>query len=158
MEFGGVGAAIGNREADSNIFGPALRVFNLNIEIAIGREDAGVLEFKLALIAAAPAVLFGEAEETLLEDRVLAVPECERKAKPALVVADPEKPVLSPSVGAAAGVIVRKGIPAIAPRGVIFAHGSPLAFRQVGAPAAPRLLVDLLQAKRFGISGCKGHA
>jgi hypothetical protein len=47
-------------------------------------------------------------EETLLEDRVALVPEAERETETALAVRDAQEPVLTPAVGATAGVIVRE--------------------------------------------------
>src|SRR5205823_2682381 len=71
------------------------------------------------------------------ENRVFAVPECDGEAKPALTVTDAQQPVFAPAVGPAAGVVVRKITPAVAPLGVVFAHRPPLALGQVRPPPLP---------------------
>src|SRR5207247_3732051 len=80
-----------------------------------------------------------QAEEPLLEDRVAPVPQRDREAQPALAVADPEESILTPAVGAAAGVIVREGLPGGPLPRVVLADGPPLAVGEVGAPALPVL-------------------
>ena len=55
------------------------------------------------------------------------------------------------ALGAAAGLIVRKGIPRRPVGAVVFAHGAPLPFREIGAPALPVYLSVpvLLQSEFF---------
>lgn len=54
-------------------------------------------------ILAVVALGAGETEETLLEDRILPVPECETEAETPEAVTETEEPVLTPPVDAAAG-------------------------------------------------------
>src|SRR5262249_10659413 len=91
-------------------------------------------------VLAVVALVAGEPEQPLLDDRVALVPDREREREPALPVADPEQAVLAPAVGAAAGVVVRERVPGVAVRRVVLAHRSPLALRQVRPPALPVLL------------------
>src|SRR5271165_4666062 len=90
----------------------------------------------------------GQAEETLLQTRVPAVPQSQRKAPVEAVVAEAGDAVLAPAVRAAAGVVVRKERPGIAIGGIVLAHGSPLPVSEVGTPAQPRLPVR--EAPAFG--------
>jgi len=70
----------------------------------------------------------GEAKEPLLQDRIDTVPERQRETQDPFLVAPPEEAVLAPSVGAAAGVLVREILPGIATRAVVLSHGAPLTF------------------------------
>src|SRR5262249_17399391 len=69
--------------------------------------------------------------------RIPPVPERQREGEAALAIADPEESVLTPAVGAAAGVVVRKVVPRRARRGVVLAHGAPLPLGEVRTPALP---------------------
>ena len=59
MEFGGFRAAVERFEPDQDIVGPALGVFDEDIEIAVLIEDSGVDQFKLE-ISLAPFPIFLE--------------------------------------------------------------------------------------------------
>src|SRR5262245_9319227 len=83
------------------------------------------------------ALATGQAEETFLEDRVPRVPQCEREAQPPVIVRDAEQPVLAPAVHARASMVVWERIPGRAGGGVVLAHGIPLTFREIRAPAPP---------------------
>src|SRR5581483_8494940 len=98
----------------------------------------------------------GQAEQAFLENGIAPVPQCEREAEPALAVGDAEQAVFTPTVCLAAGVVVRKVVPAIAVRGIILPDRAPLAFGEVGAPTLPILHPRgiLLEPLRFGV----GHA
>ena len=80
----------------------------------------------------------GEAEQALLENRVLAVPQRQREAKALLVIGNTRDAVLAPAVGARAGVIVGEEIPGVAILAVILADRAPLALAEIGAPFPPR--------------------
>ena len=79
----------------------------------------------------------GEAEQSLFEDRVVPVPQCERQAQALAAIADPANPVLAPMIGAAAGMVVREVIPRVATGGIIFAHRAPLALGEIRPPEFP---------------------
>ena len=87
----------------------------------------------LAVIAFAAC----EAEEALLYDRIVAIPKRQRKADSLVTVADAGDAVLVPTIGARAGMIVRKIVPRRAVRRVILADSSPGTFAQIWPPAFP---------------------
>ncbi|HEY4595109.1 MAG TPA: hypothetical protein VIJ02_01815 [Thermoanaerobaculia bacterium] len=124
--------------------------------LGVGGGGGGVEEEVLLLDVLAVVPLgAGEAEQPLLEDGIAAVPQGQREADAALAVADPQQAVLSPAVGAAAGVIVRQVIPGVAVRRVVLAYRPPLALGEIGPPALPVLLAPgvLLQTRGLGIGG-----
>ena len=83
------------------------------------------------------ALVAGQAEDPLLEDRVAAVPEREPEAEPLLDVREAGQAVLAPAVGARAGVVVGQVVPGGAARAVVLADGPPLALAQVRPPEVP---------------------
>ena len=88
-----------------------LRILVEGLQVRRGGRRVQV-EIALLHVFAVVAFGVGQAEQALLEDRVPAVPEGQGKAEPALAVGDPQQPVFAPAVGAAAGVRVRKILPA----------------------------------------------
>src|SRR5438105_2590157 len=56
----GLGTAIGHVNADQDVFGVGLRVFDLDVEVPIAVEHAGVHELVLGRLPAAPAVFVDE--------------------------------------------------------------------------------------------------
>jgi hypothetical protein len=85
------------------------------------------------------ALAVGEPEQPFLHDRVHAVPQGHRKAEDLPVVRDAAEPVLTPAIGARAGLVVAEVVPGVAHVAVVLAHGAPLAFREIRAPLLPRL-------------------
>src|SRR5690348_6912480 len=83
-------------------------------------------------VLAVVALVAGQAEDALLEDRVLAIPERQCEAKRLSVVTDAGEAILVPSIRARASVVVRKKLPGGAVVAVVLAHGPPAAFAQVG--------------------------
>ncbi len=73
------------------------------------------------------ALIAGEAEETLLQDRVAAIPESRRETQALMIVADAPDAVLAPAVSAQMSVFEREIFPRSAVRAVILADGAPLA-------------------------------
>src|SRR6266446_5001568 len=67
----------------------------------------------------------------------MAVPQGERQAQALAAIADPAYPVLAPTIGAAAGVVVRAVIPRVAAGGIILAHRAPLALGEIRTPEFP---------------------
>jgi hypothetical protein len=100
------------------------------------------------------AFVAGQAEQTLFQDRIVAVPERERKANVLMAIADTAEPVFAPAVGAAARMVVGKIFPGGAVGAVIFAHGTPLALGQVRTPAFP---VSFARAVRLKPQFFFGH-
>src|SRR3954454_10616431 len=79
----------------------------------------------------------GQSEHPLLQDRVLAIPERQRKTQPLLIITDTGEPIFTPVIGARAGLIVSKIIPRVAVRAVILADSAPLPFAEIGPPRPP---------------------
>ena len=102
------------------------------------RRRAVEVEVVLLDVLAVVALAVGQAEQPLLEDRVLAVPQRQREAEPLLVVGDAGQAVLAPAVGARAGLIVAEVVPGVAALAVVLADGPPLPFAQVRPPLLPR--------------------
>src|SRR5690242_17128763 len=117
----------------------------------MGRRAVQIIIIFLNVLAVI-GLAVGQAEDSLLEDRVLAVPQRQRKAQSLLVVTDPGKPILPPVIGARAGLIVLEIVPRIPVLAVILANGAPLALTEVRPPLPPReaLLPSLFQTHRFG--------
>src|SRR5262249_38570354 len=139
-----------------------LRVLVERLQIRMrGRRIEVVVE--LLHVLAVVALVAGEPEEALLQDRVASVPEREREAQPALAGGDPAEPVLPPPVRAAGGVVVRQVSPGGPASRVVLAHGAPLPLGEVRSPAlpvedAPGVLVE---APSLGIDAgwlASGHA
>src|SRR5882724_1715791 len=79
----------------------------------------------------------GEAEETFLENRVLAVPERDRQTQALLIVAQARDPILAPAICATTRMIVAEVLPRVAAARIVFTHRSPLTFAEIRPPAAP---------------------
>ena len=135
----------------------ALRVAIPAVHVRVRRR---VVEVPVDLldVLAVVALVAGQAEGALLEDRVPLVPEGNREAEPGVLVGDAEKSVLAPAVGARAGVVVGQVLPRRAASGVVLADRAPLAFREVRPPPIPvgGTLVGIAQPAAFGVEGI-GH-
>ncbi len=133
---------------------PHVRVRRRGVEVVVELLD----------VLAVVALLAREAEEALLQDRVLLVPEREGEAERLLVVRDAEEAVLPPAVGAGPRVVVREVAPGVAVFAVVLAHGRPLPLAQVRPPLRPpRLAPPLgLEARRLlvvrHLAGFSHHA
>jgi hypothetical protein len=125
-----------------------LRVLVEPLEVGVARRRVEVEVVLLHVLAVVPLGV-GEAEQPLLEDGVLPVPEGEGEAEALLVVRDPGEAVLAPPVGARARLVVRDVSPGVAGVAVVLAHRAPLALGQVRPPATPRdsALARLRQAR-----------
>ena len=132
-----------------------LRVLVEVLHVRVGRRAVEV-EVVLLDVLAVIALAVGQAEEALLEDRVLAVPQGQGEAKPLLVVGDAGQAVLPPAVGARAGLVVGEVVPGVAALAVVLAHRAPLALAEVGPPRLPGYgsLPSLFEAKVFCRHGC----
>ena len=105
------------------------------------RRRAVEVEVVFLDVLAVIAFAVGQAEQALLENRILAVPQGQREAEPLLVVGDAGQAVFAPAIGARAGLVVAEIIPGVAAFAVVLANRSPLPFAEVGAPLFPRRLV-----------------
>src|SRR5262249_55426775 len=79
----------------------------------------------------------GQAEQALLQHRVLAVPQGDGHAKPLPVVAEAGQAILAPAISPATGHLIGEIRPGVAVRAVVFAHRAPLPLTQVRAPFSP---------------------
>ena len=120
----------------------------------MGRRAVEV-EIVFLHVLAVIALAVGQAEQALLEDRVLAVPEREREAEPLLVVGDAGQPVLAPVIRPRARLVVAEVIPGIAVLAVILAHGAPLALAQSKGPTFQGVFwfASFVEALLFGCHG-----
>ena len=89
------------------------------------------------------ALTIAQAKEPLFQNRIAAVPQCQRKTQDLVFVRDAANAVLAPSISTGARLIVSKIVPRIAIGAVIFADGAPLAFTQIWTPFLPIFLEDM---------------
>lgn len=90
-------------------------------------------------VFAVVALVIGQAEESLFEPIILAIPQTQREAELRLIVADSGDTILAPPIGPRHGLLVRKIIPAIAISAIILANRSLLTFAEVRPPQQPIL-------------------
>jgi hypothetical protein len=104
-----------------------------------------VVEVEVVLLDVLAVVAFGvrEAEQALLEDRVVAVPHREGQAEALLVVADSPDAVLAPPVRPGARLVVADEVPGVAAGAVVLAYGAPLPLAEVRPPPAPPAAVHV---------------
>jgi hypothetical protein len=95
----------------------------------------------------------GQAEHPLFQEGILAVPQREAEAEMKLLVAEAADAVLAPTVGAAAGVLVREVRPGIALLAIVLADRAPLALAEIWSPAAPATLVRLRLREPAALGG-----
>ena len=110
------------------------------LHIRVGRRAVEV-EVVLLDIFAVIAFAVGQSKQPFLQNWILAVPECERKAKRLVVVGDPGQAVLTPAIGPGTRHIMREIIPGVAIQAVVLAHRTPLPFAQIGPPLFPRATI-----------------
>src|SRR5262245_59823901 len=102
----------------------------------MGRRAVEIEVVLIDVLAVIPFAV-GETEEAVLQDRIAAVPQRDRKAQALLIVGHAGQPVFTPPVGARAGLIVREVRPRIAVVAVVFANSPPLALAEVRSPLPP---------------------
>src|SRR2546426_11384084 len=104
----------------------ALGILVEALHIGVGRRGVEVEVIVLDVLAMVP-LRAGEAENPLLENRVLLVPEREREAEPLVIVRDPEETDLSPAIGAGPRVVLWEVIPGSPMRRIVLPDRAPLA-------------------------------
>ena len=131
--------------------GILVQVFHVRV-----RRRAIQVEVVLLDVLAVIALAVGQAEETLLEDRVRAVPERQGEAEPLLVIGDAGQAVFAPAVGARARLVVAEVVPGVAAFAVVLADRTPLALAEVRTPLLPgnRSLASRFQSIMFRRHGC----
>jgi hypothetical protein len=123
------------------------------VQIPHPRVRGSAVEVVVVLLDVLAVIAFGvrQAEQSLLEDRVLPVPERQREAEELGVVGHAGDAVLAPEVDARSSVVVAEGVPGVAGVTVVLADRAPLAFAEVRSPASPRFATSgLLQALVLG--------
>jgi hypothetical protein len=83
------------------------------------------------------AFFIGESEEPFLEKGIPFVPNGDSHAEVLKAVAESGQSVFIPAIGAAARLIVRKVIPGVSIRTIVFPHSAPGTLGQVGPPFLP---------------------
>ena len=91
-----------------------MRIFIEHFHVAVSR---GIIQIEVILLYVFPVISFAvsESEEPLLENRVVAIPQRQRKAKPGFFVANAGQTVFAPSVGTRTCVIMWKVLQALPP-------------------------------------------
>src|SRR5438045_7850204 len=95
------------------------------------------VEIVLLDILAVITLITAQAEQSLFENRVVAIPECDGEADGLVAVADARDTVLSPAVGSRPGMIMREILPRGPVGAIVLAHGAPLTLAHVGSPLSP---------------------
>src|SRR5207302_6911756 len=116
----------------------SLRIFVERLQIGSGR---GGIQIKIFLLHVLAMVAFrtGQTEKPLLENRITAIPEGQRKANPALTISDAEQSILSPAISPTSGMVMGKMMPGIPVGRVIFADHRPLTLCEIRTPTLPVL-------------------
>src|SRR5262249_28715532 len=97
------------------------------------------------------ALVIGESEEAFFQNWIALVPESQCKAESLLVIRNAAQPVLAPSIGARAGVVVWEVAPSVAIVAVILSHRPPLAFAEIRSPLFPWhvIVASLIETNLF---------
>ena len=158
LELGLVAAAAAVLVPEPLVRELGLRVAVEQPQVRVGRRGVEVEVLLLHVLAVVP-LLVGQAEQSFLEHRVLAVPQGERQARALVAVGKPGQAVLAPAVGAAVGVVEREVGPGVAVGRVVLADGPPGPVGQVRAPAGP-VVGRVAETVAFGdscASRCEGY-
>ena len=124
-------------------------------EIGVG-GSAVEIEIVFLHVLAMIALIAGEAEQTLLEDRIVSIPQRQRETEQLLIVTEAQQPVLAPAVGPRARLIMGEVVPGGAIGAVVLPHRSPLALGQIGPPLFPPGVPQSLLLGVHGVHGGEG--
>jgi len=94
VQRSGIGPAVADADLDQNVSRRGLRIFDTAAP-PIGFDEIIIRVCILLYVLAVIALAVGQAEQALLEDRVLAVPQGKGKAEPLVVVAEPGEAILA---------------------------------------------------------------
>ena len=134
---------LGDRAVAAPILVDQVAVRERRLWILVEHPHEGVrrrrveVEVVLLDVLAVVALVAGQAEQPLLQDRVAAVPQREAETDLLVTVADCRQAVLVPAVGARPGLIVRQVVPRLAVRAVVLTDRAPAPVADVGAPSLP---------------------
>src|SRR5258708_21020169 len=125
-----------------------LRIFVQILHVGMSRCRIEV-EVILFDVFAVIAFVSGQAKKTLLEDRVLSVPEGQGKTQALVAVTNTGQATFLSTINARLCVIVRKIIPGFSPPAIVLAHRPPPPFTDRWPPALPvlRPLMRLLESE-----------
>ena len=76
-------------------------------------------------------------EHAFFQDRILAIPQGQAEAQQLLIVADSGDTILTPVIGARAGLVMREVVPRVSVIAIVLADRPPLAFAKVRTPFLP---------------------
>src|SRR5262245_5434488 len=113
-----------------------LGIFVEILHVRVGRRRVEVEVVFLHILAVVRLAIV-EAEKSLFEDGILAVPQGQREAENLLVVRDAGQSIFSPAVGPRTRLVMAEIVPGIAIVTVILAYRTPLPLTQVGSPLLP---------------------
>jgi hypothetical protein len=119
----------------------AVRELVLRIVVAppvprVARERVEVPPVLLCVLAVV-ALVAGEPEDPLFQDRVALVPQRKREAEPLLDVGEAGEAVLAPAIRTRARMVVRQVLPRRAAGAVVLADRSPLTLAEIRPPRIP---------------------
>src|SRR5215813_14868738 len=97
----------------------SLRVLVEILHVGVSRS-AVKIEVIFFDVLAVIAFGIGKSKESLLEDRILPVPQCQGKTENLMIVRDAGKAVFSPAIGARAGLVMGEISPGVSTLAVIF--------------------------------------
>ena len=86
------------------------------------RGRAVEIEVVFLDILAVIAFAIGQAEESLLQDRVPAIPQSDREAELLFVIGDSGQTIFAPAVSAGTGLVMTEVVPRISVLAVVFAY------------------------------------
>ena len=110
------------------------------VQVALVAVRGQVVDVEVVLLDVLTVIAFGigQAEQTLLQDRVALVPQRQGQAQPLLVVADSGDAVLPPPVGAGPRLVMTEIRPGVFVVAVVLPDRPPLALAEIRPPGAPR--------------------
>ncbi len=137
--------------SEAGVFGQQLRVRKGPLRILVDKVQPAMawcriaIEIRLLHVLAAIALAAGQAEGALLQKRVAAVPQRQRETQVLAFVADAAQPILVPTIGPRARLLVAESVPRLAIGAVVLAYRAPGALCQIRPPHTPvRLTLTLL--------------
>src|SRR6516162_8706365 len=150
LEFGIVFAATAVLFHEPGIGKLALWILIEKLHVRVGGRGVEI-EVILLYILTMIAFSSSESEQTLLQNRILAVPQGQGKADQLMTIANAAQAVLTPAISSRARVVMRNIIPGGATGAVVFPHCAPLPLAQVRTPPLPvhRALPRFLQPLFF---------
>ncbi len=122
----------------------AVREFRLRILVQVlhigVRGRAVQVEVVFLDVFAMVTLAVRQAEQSFLEDGVLAIPQRQAEAQLLLTIADAGEAIFAPVIGARAGLVMSEVVPGISVLAVVLTNRAPLPLAQVGPPLSPVLL------------------